>query len=400
MALKPASVTFRENDILVIKKILMVCHIFPPLFGGATVQSLRLGRALQLKGHQVSFLADNDNRGDVDEKYETFDLYRRGTWIEDQSSIAKKFVWAFRVLVFSFSHLDFKIFHIHSARGPELLLAPFFRLLGIKVLLKLTLAGSDDPLTFKNRKLLGISYSWCQKRVDMMVAISPSLVDRAIRAGVAPSKVRLVPNGVDLTLYQPADDLERQVLRAELKLSAADTVIVSIGTVEHRKGYDQLLCAFKLIQAEIPQARLLIVGPGNESSNEYFVELVSYIASEGITGVTFLGRRDDVHRILKAADLFAFCSRQEGFGTALVEAMACGLSVAAMDIEGITQWMLEGRPATRNCLSRRPEDFATDCLQLLRLRDAAVMQAQAESAASDFGIDAIALRYEEIYADL
>jgi len=378
----------------------MVCHIFPPLFGGATVQSLRLGRALQLNGHQVSFLADNDSRGDQDEKYETFDLYRRGTWIENQSSILKKFIWAFRVLSFSICHLDFKIFHIHSARGPELLLAPFFRLLGIKVLLKLTLAGSDDPLTFKGRRLLGIPYSWCQKRVDMMVAISPSLVDRAIRAGVAPSRVSLVPNGVDLTLYRPPTDLEKELLRAELKLSAADTVIVSIGTVEHRKGYDQLLRAFKLIQAEIPQARLLIVGPGNESSNEYFVELLSYIASEGMTGVAFLGRRDDVHRILKAGDLFAFCSRQEGFGTALVEAMACGLSVAAMDIEGITQWMLDGRPATRNCLSRQAEDFASDCLQLIRLRDAAVVQAQAESAAKDFGIDAIALRYEEIYAAL
>lgn len=391
---------FDLNHADTMKKILMVCYLFPPLFGGAIVQSLRLGRALQLRGHEVSFLADNNSNADKDEKYQTFNLYRRATWIDDQFSTLKKIVWAFRVLAFSLGHRGFDIYHFHSVRGPELLLIPVLRLLGIKVVVKLTLADSDDPLTFKGRRLLGIPYAWCQKRVDMMVAISPSLVDRASRAGVASSKVSLVANGVDLIRYRPPDQAEKASLRAELGLNEADTVIVSIGAVEHRKGYDLLLRAFKSIQAEIPQAKLLIVGPGNDKTNEYFQGLLSCIELEKLAGVTFLGRREDVDQILKAADLFAFCSRQEGFGTALIEAMACGLSVAAMDIEGITQWILDGRPATRNCLSRRPEDFASDCVQLIRLRSGAVAQAQAESAARDFGIDAIALRYEEIYAAL
>lgn len=382
------------------QKILMICHVFPPVFGGATIQSLRLGRALQLRGHKVGFLADNDDRGDGNEEYGGFDLYRRGTWNKNQNSIIKKIIWALRVLMFALSDKKFNIYHFHSVRGPELLLIPALQMLGKKVVIKLTLAESDDPLTFRNRRFLGVPYSWCQKRANMMVAISPSLVERATQAGVKSSKVMLIANGVDVSCYRTCNTHEKNILRSELNFDSNDKIVVSVGSVEYRKGYDLLLRSFKLLKIKIPEAKLIIVGPGNDLSNIYYKDLIKYINSEGLDGVTFLGRRDDIHRILRASDLFAFCSRQEGFGTALIEAMACGLAVAAMDIKGITGWILDGRPATRNCLSRLPEDFSDECQKLIYMHDEEVALEQSTSAAADFSIEAIVLRYEEMYSRL
>ncbi|OWQ49196.1 hypothetical protein CDL60_00110 [Roseateles noduli] len=379
--------------------ILMVCFTFPPEFGGAIVQALRLGAELQTRGCEVAFLADNGDGPDGDLRHESFDLYRRRTFTAARSNL-RKLIWTLRIVLFALAHPKFRVFHFHSVQGPELLAMPVLKWLGRKTIVKLTLAESDDPATLTNRRLMGKLYRACLGSVHRYIAISPSLKRMACSVGVAPERVLLVANGVETDRYYlPMPD---EVAKARRALDIPDgvPVLATIGAVEHRKGYDLLIAAFETIRRERPDAVLLIIGPGNEDKNPFHVQLQQFMKDRGIGGVRFLGRRDDIHDILRAVDLFAFCSRQEGFGTAIVEAMCAGLAVAVMDIPEITGWIVGERPDAVNTPSRDPEEFARLCLHLLSQRTPASSAALAESARQDFGMSAIGNTYEALYAEL
>ena len=379
--------------------ILMVCFTFPPEFGGAIVQALRLGAELQARGCEVAFLADNGDRPTVDERHESFALYRRRTFVQARSNL-RKLIWTLRIVLFALAHPRFRVFHFHSVQGPELLAMPVLKWLGRKTIVKLTLAESDDPATLTRRRLMGKLYRACLGAVHRYIAISPSLKRMAESVGVAPERVLLVANGVETDRYHLPMPDEVAAARRALDIPDGVPVLATIGAVEHRKGYDLLIDAFATIRRERPDAVLLIIGPGNEDKNPFYVELQRTMSERGIGGVRFLGRRDDIHEILRAADLFAFCSRQEGFGTAIVEAMCGGLAVAVMDIPEITGWIVGQRPDAVNTPSRDPEEFARLCLHLLAQRTPASSAALAESARRDFGMRAIGDVYEALYAEL
>ncbi len=379
--------------------ILMVCFTFPPEFGGAIVQALRLGAELQTRGCEVAFLADNGDGADADLRHESFDLYRRRTFTAARSNL-RKLIWTLRIVLFALAHPKFRVFHFHSVQGPELLAMPVLKWLGRKTIVKLTLAESDDPATLTRRRLMGKLYRACLGSVHRYIAISPSLKRMACSVGVAPERVLLVANGVETARYYLPMPDEIARARAALDIPDGVPVMATIGAVEHRKGYDLLIAAFETIRRERPDAVLLIIGPGNEDTNPFYLQLQQFMAERGIGGVRFLGRREDIHEILRAVDLFAFCSRQEGFGTAIVEAMCAGLAVAVMDIPEITGWIVGERPDAVNTPSRDPQEFARLCLQLLAQRTPASSAALAESAARDFGMTAIGNTYEALYAEL
>ena len=390
----------KENANPKVSPILMVCFIFPPEFGGAIIQALRLGAELQGRGCDVAFLTDNGNGADADMRHESFDLYRRRTFSDSRASNLRKLIWTARIVLFALIHPRFRIFHFHSVQGPELLCMPVLKWLGRKTIVKLTLAESDDPATLTRRRLMGPIYRVCLSAVHRFVAISPSLRSMACSVGVPPERVRLIANGVETEQYHlPSADAVQQA-RRELDIAAGVPVLVSIGAIEHRKGYDLMLAAFGHIQRQLPNTVLLVIGPGNELGNDFHVGLVNFLADNAVEGVRFLGRRNDIHEILKAADLFVFCSRQEGFGTAIVEAMCTGLSVAVMDIPGITEWVIGDRPAATNCPSRDPEIFANECLQLLATRSDAAAGAIAAHAQTIFGMKTIANSYVAVYQEI
>lgn len=102
---------------------------------------------------------------------------------------------------------------------------------------------------------------------------------------------------------------------------------VAIGRLVPQKGFDLLLDAFSRVAGRHPEWSLTIIGKGPLRD-----QLEAQARSLGLTGrVEFLGELLDPFSVLRAADLFVFSSRFEGFGNALVEAMACGLPAISFD---------------------------------------------------------------------
>jgi glycosyltransferase involved in cell wall biosynthesis len=151
--------------------------------------------------------------------------------------------------------------------------------------------------------------------------------------------VHLVLNGVPAV--PPLSAAERAAVRAELSLSADAAVVVGVGRLSRRKGFDFLIDAFA--RANVPGSELLLVGTGEEEA-----ALRAHASSLGIdTRVRLAGERGDVPRVLGACDLFVLSSHNEGMANVMLEAMAAGIPVAAFDVSGVRDALgpRNGRPA-------------------------------------------------------
>ena len=119
-------------------------------------------------------------------------------------------------------------------------------------------------------------------------------------------------------------------MREALSLSASDYVITFVGELSKRKNQSLLIEAMQDIKAEVPTARLLLVGEGSERARlEALVKRLRLSDS-----VQLLGRREDVADIISAVDLYVSPSKSEGLPFNVAEAMAKRKTVVASRVKG------------------------------------------------------------------
>lgn len=376
----------------------MVTNLFPPKFGGAAIQSLQLSGALRELGFEPEYFTDHDGQPGRWDTYQDLRVFRARTLLSKPSPL-KQLLYTLRLALFLTRHPGYPLVHFHALLGYETLLFPFLKAAGKRVLVKLTLAGSDDPLTLKRRKG-GALFLWGLRRADRLIAISESLSKLSAEAGFPPEKVERIPNGVNVERFSPPDEAQRLALRARMGVGPDVRVFLSMGKVEERKGYRFLLEAWKTLQAAFPGAQLWIAGPGNTEENAYYRELIRMIADEDLRGVRFLGEVRNTEECFKVSDCFLFCSRQEGFGNVLVEAMSCRVPVVTTDIEGITADIVTEPGIGRICRSSSPADFAGMTVRFLAEADPASKKRASDAIRARFDIRAIARRYAALYAEL
>ena len=146
-----------------------------------------------------------------------------------------------------------------------------------------------------------------------------------------------VPSGVptaDLRAAAPP----RAEARARLGLDPGAFVVVGLGRLVPIKGFDLLVRALPSVIAQIPSARVVLVGEGPERAG-----LDAIARSLGVTErLRMTGETADLTTHLAAADVVAVPSRNEGMGRVIVEAMALGLSVVATAVGGIPDVVTDG----------------------------------------------------------
>ena len=138
-------------------------------------------------------------------------------------------------------------------------------------------------------------------------------------------------------------------------------LIVCVGSLTAMKGHEYLIRAMPRVAAAVPEARLVIVGEGNQRAR-----LVALVASLGIShAVQLAGYQEDVGALMKQADLCVQPSLHESFGLVLLEAMAASKAVVATDVEGIPEIVLDGSTGSL-VPPKNPEAFAEAIISLLR----------------------------------
>jgi phosphatidylinositol alpha-mannosyltransferase len=149
-----------------------------------------------------------------------------------------------------------------------------------------------------------------------------------------PGYYNIIPNGVDVEHFSP--DVAPIEEFKDGKLN-----ILFVSRLEKRKGLNYLLQAFKQVKEEIPDSRLIVVGPGTRLRHRY----EKYVARSGLKDVIFVGlvSYDDLPRYYQTADVFcAPAIGSESFGIILLEAMAMGKPIVASNIEGYASVISHG----------------------------------------------------------
>lgn len=148
---------------------------------------------------------------------------------------------------------------------------------------------------------------------------------------VAPGKIVVIYNGVDLDRFHPPSPAARRAARARLGFAEEDFVVGSVAWLRPEKNYRVLFQALAAIRGQIRRLKVVVVGGG-----ESFAQYQREVAARGLGElVTFTGQVEDVRPFLQALDVACLVpGSNEGFSNAILEKMALGLPLIATDVGG------------------------------------------------------------------
>lgn len=171
-----------------------------------------------------------------------------------------------------------------------------------------------------------------------VIAISAAVQEHLIEDFKIPGeRVRLIPSGIDIRKYAPADPQSRLQLRRRYHLGK-EPVFGIIARLSDVKGHDILIEAMRTVHAQIPDAKLLIAGEGKMEGR--LKAMVKTFSLEG--NVFFYPLTYQSSEIFPVLDIFVMPSRQEGLGLSIMEAQASGVPVIASKVGGIPSLIENG----------------------------------------------------------
>lgn len=167
------------------------------------------------------------------------------------------------------------------------------------------------------------------------IIITPSNWSRLgfIHSGADPSRVVIVPHGVDPNIYKPLSECERHKLRSELGWSGF--IFLNVGAMTPNKGLRFLLNAFAVVMEKYPEAKLVLKGldslyPSKELLLKNIEDLKYFDTEKIMQRLIYIGETlpfSKVSQLYQAADAYVSPYFTEGFNMPVLEAIACGLPV-------------------------------------------------------------------------
>ena len=318
--------------------------------GGVTIHVSQLSRELERSGHEVQVLAPHSPSRECQDQDLLVPL-GRSVPLPSNGSIARVSLslWLARRIRSLLEREQYDIIHLHEPMAP------------ILPLTVLEYSNTVNVGTFhacRNRQHLykmsrPVIKRW-RSRLHGSIAVSPAALRYV--SGAFPGEYEIIPNGIDVDHFS-------QRAAPWPQYQDGKTNIIFVGRLEKRKGLRYLLEAFGQLKWDMPNLRLLVVGPGNPDKDSYHV-----LSSQNLQDVEFVGRvpYEDLPRYYASADIF--CSPATGgesFGIVLLEAMAAGKPVVASDIEGYRGVMQHGQQGL-HFQNKNVESLSTQLETLLR----------------------------------
>ncbi len=229
-------------------------------------------------------------------------------------------------------------------------------------------------------------FKYNSARISALIAVSEAVRTEFLKAGVEPSRIAVIPPGIEQSEWKEA---------AEARSALPWAPPFRIGMIAHFapfKGQDLMLQAAGTVLKSYANTRFVFIGRGQE-------ELRSLAAAAGLSGsVEILGPRGDVPALIRSLHIVAAPSRQEGVPNTLIEAQTAGAAVIGARVGGIPEVITDGETG----LLFPPGDADALAQALLRLlgdgRLAGKLSAAGKSSSEKrFSMPAIAARFEELY---
>jgi glycosyltransferase involved in cell wall biosynthesis len=239
---------------------------------------------------------------------------------------------------------------------------------------------------------------WLDRATEWMVArhvcVSQDVAAfSAERGGLAPSKICVIPNGVDASVLAEAPPADL----GQFAIPAGSRTLLFVGRLDPQKGPFVLLAAVKELLPRHSDLHVLFVGDGPLGQR-----LRGWVTEENLSSrIHFAGRRNDVPSLLRAAEIFALPSLWEGLPNVVLEAMAAGVPIVASRVEGISDLLTDGRTGLV-VPADSPGELAEAIERLLGDRECArQMGGNAQSFVQEqFEWSRVVARYDELYREL
>lgn len=330
------------------RRFLVLTELFLPTKGGTAVWFDEVYRRLGGKGtHVLTAQVPGSEVHDSDHPNTIHRLHlERHPWLRPSSLPAylRLFLHGLRL------GLTHRFEAVHAGRVlPEGLVAWLVaRLIRRPVVIY---AHGEEITTWRRsprrRRAMGFAY----RHADRVVANSDFTREQLLALGVAPVRVVIIHPGVDIARFHPG--YETADLAGSIGLQPAQKLILSVGRLSRRKGFDRVIEALPQLIVRGVDVRYAVIGIGEDA--DYLCGLA---ATHGVADrVHFLGHVDpaDLPRWYCAADVFAMPNREidgdtEGFGMVFIEAAACGTpslaglagGTGAAVLDGLTGFRVDG----------------------------------------------------------
>ncbi|BAL25891.1 glycosyltransferase family 4 protein [Azoarcus sp. KH32C] len=372
------------------RRYLVITELFLPTKGGTAVWFDEVYRRLGGKDiHIVTAAVPGAAEHDAmhPNSVHRLDL-RRVPWLRPESlaMYGKLFV---RSLALALRH---RFDAVHAGRAlPEGLIAWLVARLSW---LPVTIYAHGEELTGWGRGNKYRVMCFALRHADQVIANSDFTRQALVDMGVRPERIAIVHPGVDTGRFRPG--LPSDDLRAGLGLAPDARLLLSVGRLQRRKGFDSVIrCLPELVAAGL-DVHYAIVGIGEDEA--YLDDLAREL---GVSQrVHRLGHvpMDDLPRWYNASDLFVLANREiggdtEGFGIVFIEAAACGKAAIAGRAGGTGSAVLDGVTGLRVDGESQPALCAA-ILDILRddVRRAALGAAGLARARETLSWDAVAAR--------
>ena len=349
-----------------------------------------LGIALAQKGHQVHFITSHQP---VKLNFLTHNLHFHEVFVENYPlfhyqpynlALSSKLVESVQKYNLDVLHVHYAIPHAYAAYMAKQMLKDF----GIDIPIVTTLHGTDITLVgshpvYKPAVEFSINHS------DAVTTVSNSLKEDTLRLFNIKKNIEVIYNFIDFEkqVNWNAEDCMRDTLA-----DSKEKILAHVSNLRPVKRVLDVIRIFHKVQQEIP-SKLVLVGDGPDK------EKADLLARElGIKDkILFMGKSDEIRKILCLTDLFLLPSETESFGLAALEAMAEHTPVISSNTGGLSEVNMHGVTGFLSNVGDI-DDMAKNAIYLLsdetRLEK---FKQQAFDSAHQFSIEAILPKYESWY---
>lgn len=331
-----------------------------PMSGGAEMHLHHILAGAVRRGWQVDLCCADYPGGGPRGQIDGVEVYRRGHWTVANLAVpplVRRLLKRHRydLIVEDINKIPFYT-PLYAGRVPVVAVVPH--------LFGTTVYRETNPLAatyvYAAESLIPRVYRRCAFEV-----ISPSTRDDLISRGLDPAQVTTIFCGLEHERFTLADPPPR----------SATPLLVSWSRLRRYKSLDVAIRAFDLVQTEMPDARLLIMGRGPDEKRLRALTAKLDLGAK----VEFRGFQpwDELVRTLHRCHVFLNPSPKEGWGLTVVEANQCGLPVVATDAPGLRDSVRDGETGV---LVPYGDVEAMAAHALLLLRDAAYLECMADNA--------------------
>lgn len=372
-------------------RVLVVSFAYYPMVGGLPQQARLLNRALQDHGVAVTLVTvwiDGCPKVDL---LDNVPVYRLWTFLGEPSAgyRSRIYPWLLPLTAFLISHQnDYDVIHVHQASYPAAVCVVMGKILGKPTVIRITGSGdSGNIATLKRLWWLGLPVRLIIRHTNRFVSLSDDITKELLEEGISQEKIIYIQNGVDVDFFSPA--LPQTDLRGR--------IVLGVGRFSEEKGFDILVTAWAKVVRKEPDARLILVGEGQD-----LPILKALVKRLGIdASISFEGNHDNVYNYLNQADIYVLPSRNEGMSNSLLEAMSMGRACIVSDIPA--NWSVV-TPDVDGLMFRRDnsDDLADRIVQLLQDPDLGRKMGEAarKKIVDKFSIAAVAKKYVQLYLEL